>query len=311
MPCRPFAAVAALAAALGIASGTAAAQRVSQTTVPLMVEANRPFVILTFHKPDGSTRTARFLLDTGGGGFLITEPLAHELGLTWGDVTSEEGEKFAHVTTMPVVSIGDLALSLKPERTAVEIGTDNILPAAATVKAEGMLPGHVLSQYEVVFDYPGRTLTVALPNVLAHPGNGVSMPVSTMTGFPRTEITIGDSTYGMLLDTGASFTMVSETVLKALGTQHPDWERHTGAYGEAALLGGQTLETMFVPSAAWGAQALSRFGMVSQQAGTFERYMSRMMPAPIVGSLAGNVLKNFRVDLDYPHQKLYITGGGK
>jgi hypothetical protein len=60
------------------------AQTVAQATVPLIVEGNRPFIELTFRKPDGSVRKARFLIDTGGGGFLITEPLAHDLGLNWG-----------------------------------------------------------------------------------------------------------------------------------------------------------------------------------------------------------------------------------
>jgi len=41
--------------------------------------------------------------------------------------------------------------------------------------------------------------------------------------------------------------------------------------------------------------------------GTFERYMSSMMTAPIVGSLAGNVLRGFRVELDYPGKRLYLS----
>jgi len=35
--------------------------------------------------------------------------------------------------------------------------------------------------------------------------------------------------------------------------------------------------------------------------------MSGMMSAPIVGSLAGNVLERFRVELDYPNQTLYLS----
>ncbi|HJZ82516.1 MAG TPA: hypothetical protein VKD91_19285 [Pyrinomonadaceae bacterium] len=52
---------------------------------------------------------------------------------------------------------------------------------------------------------------------------------------------------------------------------------------------------------------LTQFGVTSQRQGTFERYMSSMMTAPIVGSLAGNVLKRFRVELDYPNAKLYLS----
>jgi hypothetical protein len=32
------------------------------------------------------------------------------------------------------------------------------------------------------------------------------------------------------------------------------------------------------------------------------------MVAPIVGSLAGNVLKRFRIELDYPNEVLYVSG---
>lgn len=64
---------------------------------------------------------------------------------------------------------------------------------------------------------------------------------------------------------------------------------------------------MFVAHGMWGGQPLVDFGVVSRQAGVFEKWMSSMMTAPIVGSLAGNVLKRFRVDLDYPNQKLYLS----
>ena len=133
------------------------------------------------------------------------------------------------------------------------------------------------------------------------------MPVSKQMGFPRTELEVNGVKYGFLLDTGASFTMVSEVLLKSWGKDHPDWKRSAGAVGDAATLGGQTLETMFVPAAKWGTQELKELGVTSQHEGTFEKWMSGMMTAPIEGSLAGNVLKQFRVELDYPNEKLYLS----
>jgi hypothetical protein len=64
---------------------------------------------------------------------------------------------------------------------------------------------------------------------------------------------------------------------------------------------------MTLPEVKWAGLTLKDVGVTSQTEGTFERTMSRMMAAPIVGSLAGNVLKNFRVELDYPNQKLYLS----
>lgn len=276
-------------------------------TVPLIVEGNRPYVLVTFQRPDGSTRTARFLLDTGGGGFLLTEPLARDLGLAMGPARQEEGKSFALVTSPVSARIGALQLALNPQRIGVVLGTDNVLPTATAGHAEGMVPGHVLSQYHVVFDYPARAFTLATPGVVTPRGTPLPMQVSKAPGFPRTEWEVDGTTFAMLLDTGASFTMVSEVVLKGWGQQHPDWPRYPGAFGEAATLGGATLETMMLPQGRWGPFPLGEVGVTSQREGTFERYMSGMMRGPIVGSLAGNVLKAFRVELDYAHETLYLS----
>jgi predicted aspartyl protease len=278
-----------------------------QVTVPLHVEGNRPFVDLTFHKPDGTTRIARFVVDSGGGGFLIVEPLARELGLALGETMREEDGTFAKVMSAIHVSIDRVALELDPERVVAAIGRTSMLPPVAPGHADGLLPGHVLAHYHVVFDYPKRTFTIARPRALTPAGASLSMPVATRSGFPRTEIEVGGSVYAVLLDTGASFTMMSQAVLEAWASAHPDWKREKGAVGDAATLGGQTLETMFLPALTWNGNALAGVGVVSQRTGVFEGWMSPMMTAPVVGSLAGNVLTQFRVDLDYPEQKLYLS----
>src|SRR5678815_3668594 len=119
----------------------------SRVTVPLLVEGNRPFVDVTLKRADGSWRTARFLVDSGGGGFLLVEPLARDLGLEWGETTSEEGAEFAHTTVEPEAFVGEMPLELDGDRVAVLIGRDNMLPPAAPGHAEGLFPGHVLARY--------------------------------------------------------------------------------------------------------------------------------------------------------------------
>lgn len=280
---------------------------VDQATVPLIVEGNRPFVDVTFKKADGATRTARLLVDSGGGGFLLTEPLARDLGLTWGATQREEGKEFAVVNAPPQASVGEFPLKLNPQRVLVVIASDNILPSGVPGRADGMFPGHVLWRYHVVFDYPKGMFMIARPGVLKPEGTAMAMPVSKQSGFPRTEIEVDGQKYGFLLDTGASFTMVSEVLLKSWGSKHAEWERHEGAFGDAKLLGGQTLETMILPQIRWGTHAIEKVGVTSQREGTFEKFMSSMMAEPIVGALAGNVLRQFRVELDYKNEKLYLS----
>jgi hypothetical protein len=96
-----------------------------------------------------------------------------------------------------------------------------------------MLPGQVLAHYLVIFDCPQGKFTLARPNVLTPKGIPLPMPVGPESGYPRTEIEVAGTKYGVMIDTGASFTMVSEALLKAWGQAHPDWPRYPGAYGEA------------------------------------------------------------------------------
>lgn len=302
-----FASIALSFAVLSCSTPRASDRGSDHATVPLLVEGNRPFVDITFHRPDGSTRAARFLVDSGGGGFLLSEPLARDLGLQWGETSHEEGSEFAQVKVPPKAFVGEFPLELNPMRVLVLIGTENILPPVAPGHAEGMFPGHLLARYHVVFDFPNRTFTIARDDVLTPVGVAMPMPVGKPSGFPRTEIEVDGVTRGFLIDTGASFTTVSEVLLKSWGSAHPEWSRHPGAVGEAVTLGGTTLETMIVPSVRWGTQQLQELGVVSQSEGTFEKWMSSMMAKPIVGSLAGNVLKRFRVELDYPNEKLYLS----
>lgn len=279
-------------------------------TVPLHIEGNRAFVDLTFSAADGSKRSARFWIDTGGGGFLLTETLARDLGLKWGKTWQQEGKDFARVLEAPEPFLGEFPLEIVESRVFVIVGSNNMLPTAAPGRAEGKIPGHVLARYHVVFDYPNRLFILARPGVVQPIGEPLPMPVSDQMGFPRTEVEVAGVPYGFLLDTGASFTMVSEAILKAWGDQYPEWPRYNGAAGDAVTLGGQTLETMFVPGAHWGTYEIREFGVVSQQEGVFERGMSRMMTDSIVGALGGNVLKHFRIELDYAKQVLYLSQSG-
>lgn len=181
-----------------------------QVTVPLYIEFNRPFIDLEFKKADGTPRTARFWVDTGGGGFIICEPLARELDLKFGAETGEQGRRFAS-TTPPKITLGGMPLDLEGARAIIAIGDKTMLPG---VSAEGLMPGHVLKRYHVIFDYPEKQFTLAAPGSLKPRGTRLDSPIQQLSGFPRIEAQIDGKDYGFLLDTGASFTMISLEVLK-------------------------------------------------------------------------------------------------
>jgi hypothetical protein len=185
--------------------------------------------------------------------------------------------------------------------------------------AEGTIPGHVLARNAtVVFDYPAGRFTISKAAGLQaagfrHEGNSLPSPIFQRSGFPRIELELGGHSYGFLLDTGATYTMMSRDLMDRWTVEHPDWKTASGAVGLANMVGGK-METsallMRIPDMKWGPFPIKDAGVVSRPAGTFEQYMSRMMAAPIIGSIGGNVLRAFRVEIDYSNGRVYLKQSG-
>jgi len=172
----------------------------------------------------------------------------------------------------------------------------------------------VLARHHVVFDYPAGRFTLARPGTVEPRGQPVASPVEPRSGFPRIEIEVGGRKQGFLLDSGASFTMVSITELERWRETDAGLATMTGAVGEANMVGGpmeSDAMLMRAPTMTWGPHTLSGVVAVSRPGGTFEKWMSGMMTAPIVGAIGGNVLRHFRVEIDYAAGTTYLEPGAK
>jgi len=281
----------------------------SSTTVALHVEFNRPFIDLQFTRSDGSPRTARFWVDTGGGGFLFCETLARDIGLKIGEELRAEGERLAP-TKPPVTMLGRMAIDVEGARAFVMLGKKTINPG---VDAEGLFPAHLLRRYHVIFDYPGRKFTLAKPGTVKPSGVRLETPIDQHSGFPRVELQIEGQTYGLLLDTGASFTMISREQLEAWLKVKPELPNAIGALGAGDMgLGKMEADALMLGLAPidLGPFKLNGVAAVSRPKGTFEQYMSRMMAKPIIGALGGNVLRAFRIEIDYANNATYFEKSG-
>ena len=67
---------------------------------------------------------------------------------------------------------------------------------------------------------------------------------------------------------------------------------------------------MRLPEARWAEFQHQGVAAVSRPKGVFETYMSRMMAGPIIGALGGNVLRAFRVEIDYANGATYLGKTG-
>lgn len=288
-----------LLATLLLTSGTVMAQPV---TVPLIVEGNVPIVELEFSSPHG-TRKARFLVDSGGNDSLwLGSKLAADIGAkAIGPASSGR----VALKAVPV-KLGGMALDLTGVRTIV---TPKGRSLGVRNDVEGLIPGRLLRNYQVIFDYPDRLFTLARPGATKPRGVKIKTPILPSSGNPRMELEIGGVTYGFLLDTGASFTMISRAVLDDWAKANTAWPAATGAVGFANMFGGKIENEALMlrlPEIGIGSISLTDVAAVSRPVGTFENSMRHVMTAPIIGSVAGNILRDFRVEIDYQNGFTYL-----
>jgi hypothetical protein len=289
-----------------VGSQTAAAQRnVCQEVVsqPMTVEGNAPIVTLNFKRLDGTLRPARFLFDSGGGATILDESLARDLRLTpRAQSIEQDGARFAP-TTPPFAQLGSTTIALSTSKAFIHLGSGSF---DTRERVEGMLPGKALEPYQVVLDYPLERFTISPAGCLKHHGVKVSSPFLPESGHPKVVVSVESKTYGLLLDTGCRATLARRDLLESLSATHPSWPHLTGAAGTADMPGANGTEFLLrVPEISWGPFHIKNVLFVSRPNETFS-YTMFETPTFIVGALGGNVLKHFRIEIDYPHGTTYL-----
>jgi hypothetical protein len=274
----------------------------------MSVEGNAPILTLTFKKPDGGSRTARFLYDSGGGAVILNSDLAGDLGLgAEGPVLSDQGQRYREVN-VPPAWVGGMRVDLRGSKAFVHLGAASFTNRD---RVDGMLPGKVFEHYQVVLDYPRQELSLGEPGTLPHRGARLAAPYVAASGHPRVEARIGDTTFGFLLDTGTPLTLVREDLLQEWSRANPSWPRSRGAVGPANVEGAaDDAQLLRIPLVRIGPFGVAQVAAVSRpdqiySASNFET------PAAIVGALGGNVLCQFRVEIDYPDGLLFLEESGK
>jgi hypothetical protein len=295
--------------AFGLASAPQVARAGTTTasvTVPMQLELGRPYIDVTLTGPNGDRVKAHAYVDTGGGAIILASGLAARLGLkATGKPEASQGEKLAP-TTVPALRIGGKTLAL-PDAYAF-IGTNEPRVLGHT-DAELELPGRYLGHYVVVFDYPAHTFTLADPD--SYKPDGTAVKTTFGGGMPAVHVSVAGKPYGFLLDTGGQYCMVSDAVLGPWRRQHPDWPKVDGVYGPANMQIGsfETKLTMLrIAALQWGPFRIEEVGAASRPRGPYEKMMTGIVGTPVIGSIGGNVLRHFRVTMDYPARAVYLDG---
>ena len=314
----PEARPAAMAAPAGaLAVDRAFAAMCGDDAIPLEVAGSRHFVKVRLKGPKAEEEL-RFHVDTGGNtpGLGLRKAAAERLG-------------FASAHALPrTLAIGGRDVAL-PEKTAWNI-FDAPRDAARKDFEQGQIGAGFLAHFVVCIDPAAGRLGLARPDEVAiDPASAPWIPLSLIAGgdsgaqYPFVFVRVGGGGYGMLLDTGATSSMLEASPMKWLAGKHEAWPTAAGAAGDADMIAGAWPEkvlradeaTISFPTAglhALGleqapAHALGPVVFVERPDGTFEgmfgtpRYM-----AGASGAIANDVLDRFRLLIDYKNARLWL-----
>jgi hypothetical protein len=261
-------------------------------------------VDVEFVRPDGTIRTARAWVDTGNQFLMVGEALARDLGL---DVArpKEGATQYPQMwaSQTPRMRISGMPLDMQGVKTEVLSGA-RLMPG---VPAEANVPASALRRDHVVFDYPARRLTVARPGVLRPRGVAIPCRVNAETGLFQVAATLDGESVQLGVDNGSAGTWVADSLTTAWRSRHPDWPHATGAVGSANFFGFEFEANgmlMCLPVLGLGPLRVSDVSLLGLDQSLFVWY-SKKSAGAVVGFIGANVLKGFRLEVDYPNRMTY------
>ncbi len=309
--------------------GAADASLIASGPVPFTFDDNRVFVPVTLIGADRRERRTLAFVNQGFAGPTLSNALYRDLGVGEGrPLRMRVGAAEIAIdprTVQPESEVLDFQLHLLPQHGPATSEAQAVYAAAKArgrgglmkalvgpLQVEAVLPAGLLQRYRLTLDYGARTLSLDPPGGAPPEGTPVPMRVNPSTGFATVESMIGGERRALVIDCGGSFSSLRLGEVKALVRRHPDWLRSEGGVGEANLslseadVGAPVLR---VPNAEVGGVVLAPFdlsgfgvpgavGAIATPA--FWRYYSDKAGERVDGWIGGNVLKSFRLTLDYP-----------
>jgi hypothetical protein len=272
--------------------------------VPFTLDHNRMIVEVELRRPDGTLRQAKAWVDTGSENLSVSEALARELGLQV-PTFQRPGSAATSPSPAPGILVGGLPLQTAGLTVQVMAGT----VVRAGVPADLNLPAKALRGLHVVFDYSARRLTLAPPGALKPRGTPLPCQVHPVTGLFQIVASVEGAPLNLAVDNGAAGTWISEAQVQAWKRRHPRWPSAGGAAGSANFFGFpfESAGTLLrLPEMTLGPFRVKGVGLLGLSPGVVDWY-SQKTAAPVQGFIGANVLKGFRLEVDFPGQMTYWT----
>ncbi len=270
-------------------------------TTTFVLDGNRMYATLDFVRPDGTLHRALAFVDMGSASMVVRIALFRELQL---DQRKPLSFKVGRV-------------DVEAPAAAVESDAREPSSIGAEFKVEGVLPASVLQRFAITIDYQRHTLTFASSGTMTAP-EGVPVPFhqNPITGLIAVDVSIGGNPYALTIDNGSAYTWVNRHAVNGLLARHPEWVRGVGAVGASnMMMSGESTETsgtlLRIPMIECGPMRLHDVGVLAAGPGRgpdnvdFFDWYAQKNAVPVIGWIGGNVLKQFRLTIDYANHVSY------
>ena len=237
-----------------------------------------------------------FVLDTGAGVSIVTEDLARTLALQNLEAKDALGAGDSRIS----LQLGNASL-MSVEGATVENTRVAVMKSLPKCVGQGVIGYDFLKHFVLTLDYPHNELTLTadgdydnhercstLPLKLARPDR----PIILMEVFVNAR-----GSYQFVLDTGASQTVVSPALAEEMSVMSTQQDKVVGAAG-AVTSSSATLKSLRIQDVlVEDVQVIVSdiFSPINQAVGTI-----------IDGILGYNLLRNFRIIIDYPNGTLHL-----
>lgn len=309
-PALLLALAACAASEMDMAGSLTVRQNTPPVTVPLIIEGDQILLEVQADGPDGKSRKLLANLNMGGPFSGWQQHVYDEVGHIQGQPV-----KF-HVGGIPVeVAPGGSArmeeASYPKRQSGFFFFTHNV---------EGQLQAGLWEHFDITLDYQAKTLTLASPGTLPHDGTPVPIKVNSKTGLATVDFIVDGKPYPMVIDAGGAYSWVRRSVAGEWLKAHPNWERGKGAVGLANYnmtdySGEQEGTLLRIPKAALGPMEIDNVGVLGVGGGFgplnaisseyFFDQWQKDAPEPVVAWLSANVLKHYRLTIDYKDRISY------
>ena len=271
-----------------------------RTQVPFrLIGGEQPLVVVSARFNDGAAVDCA--VDTGASHAMLLPEVGRRLGIAIRETRDARGAAGAirvDVGSAETIAVGDIVARDVPVLLTPELER---IGAAIGHRLQGNLGHSLLGRYRLTLDYERLELTLAtgdepvdarparahLDFTLAHPSKPLLMVPALVEGQP----------FAFAVDTGASTTVVSADVMRRCGATSVASTRLTGGAGTVAA------EMAVIPSLQLADVKLSR---VRVMVGPFLEGLGAAVGTRIDGIVGTNVLRRFRVTIDYPRNSLRL-----